>query len=317
MANDNQNRNRIVAAIVFATLVGAIILLPSSFSYLEYYEYGLTKRKTTGKVNTDKVYAQGRHVLGPDITFIKYQADAHFLPLSELSVFSASDTNSSIGLEFVVDVTLTYFLIEEEVGKLHREMASSYKKSIENRVKTAIKNAAIFVSFNDFFQSRIMVEDRFRQAVINTFLSDPPLHCALDQFHLGRIRIPDTVYSRQLESALQNERNDREKFLQQAQIQRELTEVEVNKINLETEKLLRTTEAEASLTRVKAAAEAEKTKSMAVLNGMKQLFETVGIDQQSHKLAYSYIRALNNRENLEASVGYLKSENVLKTSAAV
>lgn len=312
---ENKTRAAIVSAVLSLFTVFLVIILPLSFSYLEYYDYGLLKDKITGKVNTNRVYPGGRHFVGPASTFIKYQGDAHFLNLGELSVFSASDTNSSIGLEFVLDVTMTYFLIEDEVGKLHQEMASAYKKTVENRVKTSIKNEAIFVSFNDFFQSRIDVESRFRQAVVQTFEETPPLHCILDQFHLGRIQIPDTVYSRQLESALQNEKNDREKFLQQAQIQRQLTEVEVNKINLDTEKLLRTTEAEASLTRVKAIADAEKMKSMSVLTGLQSLFQTVGIEQQNHKLGYSYIRALNERDELDVSVGYLQSDAILKTTA--
>jgi len=47
----------------------------------------------------------------------------------------------------------------------------------------------------------------------------------MDQFHLGRIRIPESVATKQLESKVQNERNGREQFLQEAQIEREMTAV--------------------------------------------------------------------------------------------
>ena len=40
-----------------------VILVPMSLSHVEYYEYGLKKRKT-GNVDTSTVYDSGRHLLG-------------------------------------------------------------------------------------------------------------------------------------------------------------------------------------------------------------------------------------------------------------
>jgi len=50
-----------------------VILLPLSFSYVEYYEYGLVQRLSTGAVDTEEVYTSGRYIVGPDKHFIKYQ----------------------------------------------------------------------------------------------------------------------------------------------------------------------------------------------------------------------------------------------------
>lgn len=50
-----------------------VILVPISFAYLDYYEYGLRQRKTTGAVDTTKVYDVGRYFIGPDYTFVRYQ----------------------------------------------------------------------------------------------------------------------------------------------------------------------------------------------------------------------------------------------------
>jgi len=43
-----------------------IILLPISFSYLDFYDYGFLRRHTTGRVNIDRVYEGGRYLVGPD-----------------------------------------------------------------------------------------------------------------------------------------------------------------------------------------------------------------------------------------------------------
>jgi hypothetical protein len=157
------------------------------------------------------------------------------------------------------------------------------------------------------------VEARFRAAVQARW-ADPNLHCTLDQFHLGRIRIPDSVANKQLESRIQNERNDKEQFLQQAQLERELTAVEVNQINLETQKILRTAQAEASLIRAKALALADRTKAQAGINGTKLLLEASDIVTQEHKTAFTYIRTLRNRKTVDIDVSYLSSDNILRTA---
>ena len=46
--------------------------------------------------------------------------------------------------------------------------------------------AAIFVTFEEYFQERKAVEARFRAAVEKRWNEKPSLHCTLDQFHLGR-----------------------------------------------------------------------------------------------------------------------------------
>ena len=40
-----------------------VILLPLSFSYVEYHEYGLKQRKSTGTVDVSKVYDSGRYAI--------------------------------------------------------------------------------------------------------------------------------------------------------------------------------------------------------------------------------------------------------------
>ena len=311
MANETRNCG-ICLAIVGILLL--CILLPLSFSYVEYYEYGLDQSKISGAVDTEQVYPRGRYVIGPSHRFIKYQADAHYEEFQELSVFSAGGSNESIGLEFLVDVDFTYFLIEDEVGLVHEELASNYREVISSRAKDGIKNAAIFVTFTEYFQDRKNVEDRFRNAVQDRWNANPSLHCTLDQFHLGRIRIPDSVADKQLESRVQNERNDQEEFLQQAQIERELTAVEVNAINLDTIKVLRTAEAEASLIRAIAVAEAERITAQAGINGTQLLLTASGIETQDHKTAFSYIRTLRNRDTVDIDVSYLPADTVLRTA---
>eukprot|EP00977_Amphora_coffeiformis_P028368 scaffold34938_cov261-Amphora_coffeaeformis.AAC.7 len=295
-------------------LVLMVILLPLSLGHIEYYEYGLLKKKT-GKVDTSEVYGSGRHFIGPRYDFLKYQADAHFIQISELSVFSAGDNEDSIGLAFKVDVDFTFLLIRDEIGLLHEGLARSYETVIISRARDAIKNEAIFVTFEQYFQERKAVEARFRQAVEARWNVAPSLHCTLDQFHLGRIQIPDSVSERQLQARLQNERNDKESFLQQAQFERDLTAVQVNKINLEKDLVLRTAQAEASLIQARANAQANQIRVGARINATQTLLTAIGITSQEDITTFDYIQSLRGRSDLSLRVSYLSDENVVRTTA--
>lgn len=231
------------------------------------------------------------------IDISKYQADAHILQLNNVDVFS--DGGDSVGLSFSIDIDLIYFIKQEEVGALHRDLAKNYADIVRSRTTDAIKNSAISVPFTDYFQNRVGVEKQFRDAVQKRWNDPPQLHVTLDQFYLGRIRIPESVARKQLEARVQNERNDKEKFLQESRLERERTAVDVNKIELKRDKLLRETNAEASKITANANALAEKIKSEALNNGTMNLLDSVDITTQNQTIAYTYIRNLQNRENLD------------------
>lgn len=67
------NKEKLIACGCCCACLLLIILLPMSFSYVEYYEYGLVQRLSTGSVDTEEVYSSGRYIIGPDKHFIKYQ----------------------------------------------------------------------------------------------------------------------------------------------------------------------------------------------------------------------------------------------------
>jgi len=234
--------------------------------------------------------------------------------LKDLSVFSAGSSDESIGLEFKVDVGFTFLLVEDEIGELHKELSQNYRSIIISRAKDAIKNEAVSVTFTQYFQARKEVERRFQSAIQKRWAQPPSLHCTLDQFHLGRIQIPPSVAIKQLEAQIQNERNGKEAFTQQAELEREQTAVEVNSINLETQKVLRTATAEANLLRSKAKSQADRVRALANINGTSLLLEAANIDNEDHLSAFSYIRTLKNRKTIDSfSVSYLSPENVVRT----
>jgi len=44
-------------------------------------QYGFIRRKSTGTVDTGRVYTYGRYLVGPDFKFKTFPADAHYIDL--------------------------------------------------------------------------------------------------------------------------------------------------------------------------------------------------------------------------------------------
>lgn len=302
--------------LIVTGLLLLVILLPISFSYVDYWEYGLLKRKSTGKVNTSKVYPSGRYLVGPDHQFLKYQADAHLVHLEDVDVFSDGG-DDAVGLSFMIDVDLTYSLKQEQIGNLHKDLAKTYTQVVVSRANDAIKNSATTVKFSDYFENRVQLELQFRAAVQDRWDQDPPLHAQLGQFHLGRIHIPEKIVQKQLAAKIQVERNKEEEFLQDARLEREITEVEVNSIGLQKSKAVREAQARAHLITATASAQADQIMNSAINNGTQTLLTSLGIKNEEQSSAYTYIRTLQNRKNLALTVSYLADENVVKTNEQV
>jgi hypothetical protein len=105
-----------------------------------------------------------------------------------------------------------------------------------------------------------------------------------------------------------------EASIQKAAIERELTTVEINSIALQTEKLLRTANAEATLLRSRAQAQAVQLVQEAQTNGTMHLFRTMNLTNQEQMAAFTYIRTLMNRQNVSLDVTYLSADNILRTA---
>ena len=317
LLEDSQDRkNCLLCSGCLTVTVGLLtaIFVPLSLSSLHYYEYGLVKSRTTSKVCTDRVYTNGRHVLGPTKGFLTYPADAHHEDFREISVFSAGNTNSSVGLSFVLDVYITYFLKEDEIGLLHAQMAGTYRDKIRAETEPSIKNEAATVTFEEYFRQRPSVERRLAQAVQKTW-DERDLHCQLDHLFLGRIRITDQVAQKQLDARIQNEINQREENLQQAEVERQRTAVQVNSIQLEAQQVLATARAEANAIRERATTRARQIEAEAQTNGTQALFVASKISSQEHMTAFTYMRTLAERGDVNLSVNYLDASSVLRTQA--
>jgi hypothetical protein len=118
---------------LFVSLILLLVLLPLSFSYVEYDEYALKKHTVENTVETDSTYDVGRYYWGVDRTALPFSR--HFQKVTE--TFSIFPTN---GLEFDVDVVFWYRIQKENLGQLYKAFGTSFDSQVRNRANAKIKN---------------------------------------------------------------------------------------------------------------------------------------------------------------------------------
>lgn len=284
-----------------------LIVLPMAFSGCEYYEYCIKVRKSTGKVFTEEIYGPGHHMIGPDYGFKKFKATGHPVHFRNLAVFSQGDGSTSVGLEFKINIFFEYVIIKEQLPLLHDTLEKRYAGVVESRAIDGIKNVAANVAFSDYFQNRESVERVLRDALQ---LRLRPLHVELlpETFALGRVQIPEEVREKQLETKVQNERNQKELYLQQAQVERDITNYEVNKVLIQGNETERFALAEAALLRTEASASAAAIKRDAQTAGLKALYTETGLAAQKHKMGLDYLRTVTSKAEQGAAVTIAPAE---------
>lgn len=57
-------------------------------TFSSYLQYGFLRRKSTGNVDTSEVYSGGKYFVGPDYEFKVFKADAQYLDLEQIAIFT-------------------------------------------------------------------------------------------------------------------------------------------------------------------------------------------------------------------------------------
>ncbi|XP_022111664.1 uncharacterized protein LOC110990886 [Acanthaster planci] len=323
MGSENTVKAVVVIAIIAVLLV--IILVPSSFHGVEYYQFGFVRRKSTGSVNTDKVYTSGYYLIGIDYEFKNFKADAHFVDLESVAVFTSDR------LEVRLDCTFQYFLREEDLQDLHDTYDIQYEDILRNNAIDELKGATVDFSTRDFGEKRAEIEKTMFNAVKKRLggncckpgCQNSPEGCEVGckkvedctkedkgffadvrYFQLGFVDIPDDVISRNLQTLTQLEDGFREEYIQLAQLVRIRTEEMVTQIQNAAEEISQNATAQAALILSQANAEARAVVEDSYNRGLSKLYTDLGITNQDQKASLNYIRTLRDQTNVFLTVNF-------------
>ncbi|KAK7113664.1 uncharacterized protein [Littorina saxatilis] len=303
-----------------------VILLPMSFSGLEYYEYGFKRQKSTGSVKTDEVYSGGKYLIGPDYEFKTFPASAHFETLRDVTVFTSDK------LEVKLDVYFQYFLKKEDLDILHRNYDLFYENVIRTSAIDALKGEAPNFATREFITNRKALEAALYKAIRERLGG---ICCALDcqqfdfacppgckkqslcddktekglwvyvkYFQMGAVEIPSDVQGRFLRALTLQEEAAREKLLQEAQVVRKNTEAEVRNIQNQAKEVSQEAEAQSKEIGSIAASNYTATVEKARATGLKALYTRLRLNTQQLKNSFDYLRTLRTLDNVHFTVDF-------------
>lgn len=315
--------------IIGGLLVGVVgilvIVLPLSFASLEYHEFGFKRQKSTGKVDTSTVYSGGKYLVGPDVEFKRFKADAHFLDLDKVAIFTFDK------LEVKISAHMQYFLRKDELPLLHAAYDLYYQDVMKTTAVDALKGAIPRYNTKELTLNRPEVENAIYNSVAQRLgglccrkdCSEYMLACAPDCiphancpdtkkglhvnvkfFQLTNIIIPPDVEDRYMETLVLQEKNLREQLYQNAAIIRKETSKMVKDIENNATEIVQTATAQSQSISTKAKANYTNTIERARSSGLKKLYTDLGITDQAKKNSFDYLRTLNGLENAHITVDF-------------
>ncbi|XP_070570766.1 uncharacterized protein [Ptychodera flava] len=320
-----ESSHKCIIAIVGVVVLVIGIVVPLSFSGVQYYEYGFPRRSTTGNVYTDKVYSSGLYAIGPDKKFKVFPATAHVERYDAISIFTSDK------LEVDITFSLQYFLRPEDLKLLHDKHDLQYQPVLRASAVDALKGRAPDFSTDDYITSRSEVEGELFEAIRDRLggsccrknCQDSVEGCVpncvaydtcteeqkgyfadLRYFQLLSVSIASEVISNNLLALTQLEDAAGELYTQDAQVTRKNTERLVRDINNEAAELTQNATAISALIVAKAEAEAKAIIENAHNEGLSNMYTQLGISNDDHRGSFNYLRTLRDKENIQISVDF-------------
>ena len=276
------------AGLLFVGSLLVVILMPLSFSKVEYYEGCLNTQRSTGKVDRDKIWKTGNHLTGPDYMFRCFPISAQNFN-QQLSVWSRSSATDA-GSALTLDISFQYQLMPEKLGELYSLVTLDYDSIITSNAIDAIKNTGPLFGIDQYLTQRAVVEATFSK---NVSIAIADVFAEVVALELRDVRVESEYAAARLAAAIQEESNAKEDYIQQATLVREQTEVEVVKIENDARRVEVTAQSKGLYITSSAEYEAKRLVENARNLGYKELFDTLGISAEAHKASLDYIITLS------------------------
>lgn len=270
-----------------------LILIPLSFSKLDYNMAGLLQQKSTGEFDLSRVYGPGGlYFIGPDYTFKEFPMSLQTFD-QRISVWSKSGTHDA-GSTLLLDISFQYVLKQSELGNLYTEYAGQYAPMVHSYALDAIKNTAPLFGVDEYLTSREVVEATLRQNVTKK-LADKMAVDVLD-LQLRKIQLTKEQEAIKLTAAVQVEQNEKELYLQQARLINETTKLDVARIENQANIVAQSAVAQAAVITETAEYQARKLVEQARSDGLQQMLTDMGLTSDEHKASLDYITTLVNNK---------------------
>lgn len=280
-----------------------IILLPASFSYVEYDELAFKKNTLTNVVDDSSVFTSGRYFWGPSFTTVIFPANYQRVSFSGSQTLFVFTVN---GLEFEMDVSFQYRLPLDNLSQIFRSVGLNFNERISDAAKASIKNSAPSYTADDFVLLRENITEVIWFNLQHDVQQKVLVNIERTKFQILRIRFPPEIESKFLASAVQVQKNQEVIFQGEVNLIRKETEALVSQIRANITLIEQTALAQAAAITTGANALATATRDTATGAGIASVFAALGVSSQSSKKQFmEYFALLDNPESPRVIAGSL------------
>lgn len=265
-----------------------VILVPLSFKDVEYDQYALKRNTLTNKVDVDTVYENGRRFWGVNFEAVTF-------PRQYQEVRETVDVFPDNGLEFQINLILFYRVQFENIGQIFKSFGTVFDNHVRARINAKIKNQAPVFSLQDYIEHRPTVTRQLHTGLVQE-LTAIWMDLPFDKFFLTTVTIPPDIVEKDLEAAIQQQKNVEEQNRQREIVVRKETTQLVEAVQANITLINATAHASAVRVQKEAEAVAEKTLASADGLGMKDLFVQINVSDIALKEKYvAYFAFLDSR----------------------
>jgi len=283
MADDTTKVGGCCCSIVFLTL---IIMLITSFVYVEHEEYAFKKSTTTNKVDTSEVYSSGRYLWGFDKTKVV------FPKLYQHEELTLSVSNQE-GVAVEITVSFLYLLQRDQLASIYNAYGTNYESTLTSLSRAAVRNAAVDFGVGQFLTNRSLVRAQIAND-LSVALADMNIDCPQHAVQLNDITFSESILTTHLNAAIRLEENLQKGYEQTAEEIRAETAKLVGAYEANTTIVLRTAEALKEASIETAQAKYDEIITQARGDGLDLVIDGVGIETQDKAKFLKLMAILDN-----------------------
>lgn len=269
-----------------------MILLIVSFTYVEYNEYAFKRIKSSNKVNTNRVYKNGRYLWGPDADTITFNRDYQRIDYEDLSVSDAE------GKGFYMDASFFYKVKRKNLKELYSKFGTSFHSTIKSKAQSTIKNTAPIYTIEEYLNNRTDITEVMNKNVTDE-LNTIWIELGDYKFFIKQITLEDTTVETFLEIAITTQTNEQSEYEQEATAIRAETTRQVEEWNTNATVLTAETTAEAERIVAVAEAQADLITSTARGKGIAEIIGNFSMtdDSSVYKTRSTFIKLMAILDN--------------------
>ena len=279
-----------------------LILVPLSFSYVEWDEMAFKKNVLTNVVDDSQVYLSGRYLWGPTFEALTFPRTFQLIQYrnNDLLIFSGK------GLEFSIEIDVYYKLDPQKLQQIFSNFGTNYHERFKDAIRASLKNSAPLYSVDDYITKREEII-QFMFVELNHDLEPFNLSIELHKLLLHRIIFPEIIKNKFLQTAVQVLNNKKSQLEQEVEIILKNTETLIENINANITIVNKSAIAQANTIVVSSEEEAKNIVQKAVGTGINSLMTAIGaITSDTRKDLFSLL-TVQDGETLKTLVGDLSA----------